>query len=155
MKTYIGIDPGVSGGIAAIYEGEGAHVRAWKMPETERDLWDVFCELANPTFLILENVGPMPSMGKANLFTFGRSVGLLRGMIIASRIPFEAVTATTWQSYMRCKPGGKRDVKENNKLKKKITKAKAQELFPNIKCTNYIADALLIAEYCRRVRSEA
>ena len=35
---------------------------------------------------------------------------------------------------------------------KNVTKSRAQELFPELKITHAIADALLIAEYGRRVR---
>jgi len=41
---YIGIDPGVSGGIGVIQNdiGEGAHrVEAFKMPVTEMDLYEL------------------------------------------------------------------------------------------------------------------
>lgn len=34
---------------------------------------------------------------------------------------------------------------------KNITKQRAQQLFPSAKVTHKIADALLLAEYCRRV----
>jgi hypothetical protein len=35
---------------------------------------------------------------------------------------------------------------------KNVTKSRAQELFPEVKVTHAIADALLIAEYGRRIR---
>ena len=33
-----------------------------------------------------------------------------------------------------------------------MSKAKAQQLFPNLKITHAIADSLLIADYCRQIR---
>ena len=48
-----------------------------------------------------------------------------------------------WQKYLGCLTKGD----------KNVSKAKAQELFPDLKITHAIADSLLIAEYGRRVRT--
>ena len=60
--------------------------------------------------------------------------------MVALKIPFEYVTPLTWQRYLKCKTGGD----------KNISKQKAQELFPHLKITHAIADALLIGEYYKR-----
>ena len=55
--------------------------------------------------------------------------------------PFEEVAPQVWQKVLGCLSRGD----------KNVTKAKAQQLFPAIKVTHAIADALLLAEYARRV----
>jgi crossover junction endodeoxyribonuclease RuvC len=82
----------------------------------------------------------MPKQGVSSTFKFGVNYGFLRGMLTAHKIPFEEVTPQKWQKAMGCLSKGN----------KNVTKAKAQQLFPNLKITHKVADALLIAEYCRR-----
>lgn len=137
MKTYIGIDPGAAGGIAAIKGGP----LAWPMPETERDIWDLMKYFAKePSFIVIERVHSMPKQGVASSFKFGMSYGALRMAIVASGIPFEDVTPQKWMKALGCLTGGD----------KNVTKQRAQSLFPKLKVTHKIADSLLIAEYCRR-----
>ncbi len=139
MKAYIGIDPGQSGGIALVQEGTPAC--AWKMPETERDVFDLIASLKRwddaPTMAVIEAVHSMPRQGVASSFKFGRNYGGLRMALIGAGIPFREVTPGKWQKDMGCLSKGD----------KNVTKAKAQQLFPHIKITHALADALLIAQW--------
>ncbi len=45
MSCFLGIDPGVAGGLALIAQN-GRPLTALKMPATERELCDVMCQLA-------------------------------------------------------------------------------------------------------------
>ena len=141
---YIGIDPGKSGGIAWVFDtGAGG---ALPMPATERDVLDLLGELAinnDPpaAHALIEQVGVMPKQGIVSAFTFGRNVGGLQMALTAARIPFDQVLPAKWQLALQCRTGGD----------KNVTKRRAQQLFPTLKVTHAIADALLIAEYCRRV----
>ena len=140
-KYYLGIDPGKSGGVALVSDEE---YLAWKMPETERDLWDIIQQYKSSIrFGIIERVHSSPQMGVRSAFTFGQSYGFLRGMLIASEVPFDEVLPVKWMTKLSCRTKGN----------KNITKAKAQQLFPALKITHAIADALLIAEYCKQIRS--
>jgi cytochrome oxidase Cu insertion factor (SCO1/SenC/PrrC family) len=137
--SVIGIDPGMSGGIALIKNGNAVVA---KMGHTERDTYEILQSYAeHEPFAYIESVHSMPKQGVASSFKFGVNYGLLRGMLIAIGIPFETVTPLSWQRYLRCQSKGD----------KNVTKAKAQELFPHIKVTHSTADALLIAEYGRRI----
>jgi len=137
--NYIGIDPGKSGGIAIIFSSGKAF--AHKMPETDRDLLDLLSEFsADDNRAVLEQVHAMPGQGVTSTFTFGRGYGKLEMALCAALIPFETVTPQKWQKLMGCLTKGD----------KNVSKAAAQRLFPHLKVTHAIADALLIAEYCRR-----
>lgn len=145
---FIGIDPGASGGIALL-DDEGA--QAWKMPDTEKDTQDLFEQLAGPFGIVtaaIEKVHAMPGQGVTSMFNFGRNYGMLRGLLIANLIPFETVAPQTWQ-----KEFGLRNSKWTKTKKKNQHKARAQELFPHIKITHSLADALLIAEHLRREKT--
>ncbi len=152
LDNCIGIDPGKSGGIVAIFN-DG--VEAFKMPDTERDLWDLFSTIegyCSETFAYIERVHSMPNDGGRAAFTFGQNYGMLRAFLIASEIPFEEVIPQKWQKFWSLPTlkscGGSKTKKKN------IHKAKAQQLFPKIKVTHAVADALLIAEYGRRMRKD-
>jgi len=141
-KYFMGIDPGKNGGIALLSKGEAI---PFKMPATERDISDIFEEYSSKiSIAVLEKVHSMPKQGVKSTFTFGMGYGFLRGMLIAHKIPFEDITPMTWQKNLQCLSKGD----------KNVTKQKAQQLFPDIKITHALADALLIAEYCKRVFSE-
>lgn len=145
----IGIDPGKSGGIATItLDGQTAF--AEKIPKTERDACDLLRSLkAEAVFLYLEKVAAMPGQGVSSTFNFGMNYGFLRGLITALEIPFEEVLPSKWQGALSCRPRKKSSKTEH----KNALKQKAQQLFPRIKMTHAIADALLIAEYGRRLRT--
>lgn len=135
----IGIDPGLSGGIAWIHDGKAA---AEKMPETERDLLDLLTGIARegPCFAVIEQVASSPQMGVVSAFTFGVGYGRLQMALTAAGIPYDRIRPMKWQTAMQCRTKGD----------KNVSKRRAQELFPAMKCTHAISDALLMAEYARR-----
>jgi crossover junction endodeoxyribonuclease RuvC len=116
------------------------------MPETLTDLWEVFDEWNPDDFkrdtihCCLESVHSMPGQGVSSSFKFGRGFGNLEMALTAARIPYTYVTPQRWQKDLGCLTKGD----------KNVSKSRAQQLFPHIKCTHAIADSLLIAEYCRR-----
>ena len=111
-----------------------------KFTETERDICLWFEVLPHEgTDAVIEKVHAMPKQGIASTFKFGQSYGFLRGMLIAHKVSFKAVAPGIWQRSMSCLTKGD----------KKVTYRRAQELFPQVKVTHAIADALLIAEYAR------
>lgn len=138
--SFLGIDPGQSGGIAVVINAGQA--LAYKMPDTERDVFELLAQGAPYEFAMIEAVHSMPKQGVASSFKFGRSYGFLRGILTSLGIPWGEVSPQRWQKHMQCRSGGD----------KNITKAKAQQLFPGIKITHAVADSLLIAEYCRQTR---
>jgi Holliday junction resolvasome RuvABC endonuclease subunit len=85
----------------------------------------------------LEQVHSSPQMGVKSAFTFGNGFGHLEMALTAAGIPFERVRPQVWQKAMGCMTKGD----------KNVSKKRSQELFPQIKVTHAIADALLIASY--------
>jgi Holliday junction resolvasome RuvABC endonuclease subunit len=140
---YIGIDPGGSGGLAAI-DGSGDLIRAIRMPEVESEILEFLRDMrtGNATAVAsLEFVRAMPKQGVTSVFTFGRNYGGLRMALAATGIPFDEPVPRKWQAALSCLSGGD----------KNVTKRRACELFgARVKVTHAIADALLLAEYTRR-----
>lgn len=137
----IGCDPGKNGAIAWI-DGRG-NACVEKMPDNLQDLWGIFQDLApipftgEPVKAYLESVSSSPQMGVVSAFSFGRGYGNLEMALTAARIPFERVRPQAWMKALGCMTKGN----------KNITKQKASELFPHIKCTHSVSDALLLAYY--------
>jgi len=148
LPAYIGVDPGQSGGLILL---DDTMVKSTPMPETERDIWDWFDHIRQTTDIapraMIEKVHSMPKQGVASSFKFGRGYGGLRMALIAAGIPFEEVTPQAWQKALAIPKRSKTEtpVQWKNRLK-----ALAQQLYPDIKVTLKLADALLIATYCQR-----
>ena len=140
MKCILGIDPGISGGAAIISEDQQfTQVIAFaKLTPVEIADWITSREIF---VCYLEGVSAMPGQGVTSTFKFGMNYGIWQGLLAAKKIPFQRVYPLKWQTFMNCRTGGN----------KNVSKVRAQELFPHIKITHAIADALLIAEYGRRV----
>lgn len=114
MTQIIGIDPGVSGAIGVLTES-GAFVDVFDMPtvlankSSNRQMVNAY-ELANllrarlvnapaGVVAITENVNAMPEQGVASVFAFGKSYGILLGVLAALGISTHIVTPQKWKAF--------------------------------------------------------
>ena len=156
-RRYLGIDPGLSGGIVVVADKECIFQQP--MPRSDIDLLEVLrtCkEYYNVKFCVLELVSSMPGEGHKGAFTFGRGIGKLEMGLTAVQMPYEQITPRTWQKGLGIKS---KDKTESKPQFKERLRCKSQELFPSLSLwyepntlgkQRAICDALLIAEYCRR-----
>jgi crossover junction endodeoxyribonuclease RuvC len=150
----LGIDPGNSGAICSLAPGAPNPVLLLPLSSTEREICDFLEKVSNPIPIhaYLERVSASPGAGVSGMFKFGGSYYAMRMALTAFRIPFDLVGPHQWQLALGCaRPKGEK--KESQTEHKNRTKARAQQLFPDIKITHAIADAILLAEYGRRLRS--
>ena len=150
-KYFVGIDPGQSGGLVWL-NGSGEVLHCTKMPATEADVWEWFDWVCrdgyhDKTRAVIEKVHAMPKQGVSSTFKFGVGYGGLRMALIAAGLPFDQVTPQAWIKALGIP---KKKPTETGTQWKNRLKAQAQQLFPQEKVTLATADALLIAEYCRR-----
>lgn len=162
----IGIDPGQAGGVAQLKQaGAGWRPSAIQMPDSEKKiadhLWALYQESVDEKVEIvcfLEQVQVMPAIRRTKTPTgetreevntgivstakFMQGYGYLRGCLITIGIPVEDIRPQAWQKLLGCMTRGN----------KNISKAKAQQLFPQLSITHKVADALLIAEAGRQIR---
>ena len=140
--VYLGIDPGKIGGAAVVSPNCAPLDTIAFDKSTERDISEFFREwsMRKGMLTALEKVHSMPKQGVKSAFTFGQGYGFLRGLLFAHKIRFIDVSPHKWQLKMNCLTGGD----------KRITKGKAEQLFPMIAVTHSIADALLLAWYVRQ-----
>lgn len=162
-EVFLGVDPGVSGAGVAI-DRRGRVLSVCKGDVTDRDWWDFvrqWADYAVDTYALVEHVHSMPRDGVASAFTFGQSYGRARMSLVASNWSYDEVRPELWQKELGIKPRDKgtivqrkpvliRKGEESKPDFKRRLKAKAQSLFPSQKVTSWLADALLLAELCRR-----
>jgi hypothetical protein len=168
---YLGIDPGGSGGLALISE-RGKFVDFEAMPEGRVDLFEIilgFRERAekvyrdvltgailpsNPPLLtaLLEQITPQPARGDRpgwshrGTASFFKNIGHLEMALDLARVPFEELRAQQWQPLVGL------HYAKGEKRNKNRSKALVAEIFPTLEnVTHAAADALLLAEACRRI----
>ena len=148
-KLYIGLDAGVNGGMAFIHENEEETTyKAFRCPrdiegqvnnlqfEIEGyDVEDIYC--------ITEWVWAFPGDGKKSAFKFGYNYGTWLGILSSNGIEYNEITPREWMKYFEMPP------KMDKKERKRWLRAMAERLFPKIKMTFNISDALLIAYFCK------
>ena len=150
MKLYIGIDPGAAGGVCVIDEGGDIRLIANMAKITEPELVRHLSEIApHVAIATLEKVGAMPKQGLSSTFKFGRNVGMMEGLLMGVGIPYEMVTPQTWQKSLGV---SRTDPSQAKTAHKRSLKEAAQRFFPKFvkHITNNTADAVLMAEFCRR-----
>lgn len=163
-KFVLGIDPGSAGGWARVSEDTLQPPTAGKLDldDSFNLLQDIRAAAAGVSVIFVEKVQPSPPQrggerrsGTKSMFSFGRGVGMLEMLLTViaaeSGIRFEYVTPRQWQQHFQLYGKGEASTTE----KKNRHKAVATRLFPSIKVTHAVADALLIAEYGIRSREQA
>ena len=157
----IGIDPGLSGGIAIlddlkifdIYDmpimSEG---KKNKNQLNSAQLVNIIRKNLIPngdTFLIVEQVSAMPCQGVTSMFNFGQTFGSIKGICAALNLPIFFVRPAKWKKHF--------DLINSSK---DASRTKVIEMYPSIsprlskkKDVNK-ADAILIARYFRDCRAQ-
>ena len=152
-EMFIGIDPGVSGGIAVL---QGDSVEVHKMPETEQFICTLLGQYKSgrvfieqiPKYAGEARFAERNIMGSSLAVLYGNyqlCLGICLGL---GNVPFK-LTPLKWQNLVGCRNYERRD----RSAWKNVLKAHAQKLFPGIKVTLAVADALLIAHAGRLLRA--
>lgn len=152
MKSiYIGIDPGKDGGFAIIFEQEPRIiVRPWD----EKDFIDHMTEVSQTISMngyrastCLEKVAAMPGQGVSSMFTFGKSVGFIEGVLQTLEIPYQPIVPRKWKAEFSLTKDKGKSVEVASKLFPHV------DLLRSPRCrkpSDGMAEALLMAEYARR-----
>lgn len=127
-RRTLGIDVGLNGAIALIQDGElvgvvdmptvtldrnGKAKRQVSVPELVQIVKDF-----DPTDAYVEKVFAMAGQGVTSVFSFGRSLGVVEGVLTTLKIKTTLMTPQTWQKGLGVTGG------------KDGSRARAMELFP-------------------------
>ena len=151
---YIGIDPGEKGAIGLIDENSEFCNRVEDCPSTLNEIWKIVNNLSiYKNYVYIEKVNPYYKSSAKSAFTFGMNFAAWQMAFTAAYIPYEFVTPRKWQ-------------KEVYDSAKKLDNPKQQSyelasrLFPSLefktprgRILDGRSDAMLIAEYCRRMKT--
>ena len=156
----IGIDPGLSGGIAVLDDlkifdvfdmpimSEG---KKNKNQLNSAQLVNIIKKhtVSGSTFVIVEQVSAMPGQGVTSMFNFGQTFGSIKGICAALNLPIFYVRPAKWKKHF-----------ELINSSKDASRTKVIEMYPSIssrlskkKDVNK-ADAILIARYFRDCRAQ-
>lgn len=144
--AVLGVDPGLSGGIACWKKG--ATMQAFAMPPTEGDLVELIRSLVVPgeTIAYVEEVTGY--IGKKQpggaMFRFGQNFGFILGTLQSLRVRVELVRPQKWQRDLGM---GTASSCASRTIWKNKLKSRAQQLHSGTKVTLSSADAILIMEH--------
>ena len=157
----IGIDPGLSGGIAIlddlkIYDifdmpvmSEGKKNKNQLNSAQLVNILNKHVLKKENTFVIVEQVSAMPGQGVTSMFNFGQTFGSIKGICAALGLPIFYVRPAKWKKHF-----------ELINSSKDASRTKVIEMYPSIssrltkkKDVNK-ADAILIARYFRDCQSQ-
>lgn len=143
--AFIGIDPGVSGGVCAI---EGLSYTVCKCPATVGDMAEVLRPYRErkDALVVIESVHSMPGQGVASTFKFGKNFGEWLGILATLKIPYNLVTPYKWMKFYGSYP-------KERTLRKTHFKNLAQQRTPLLKVTLATADAILIANQLKELHN--
>lgn len=105
MTTIIGIDPGATGALAWVADGELIHVQ--DMPTFDKGAIDVYglaFIMTGPSWgqverVVVEQVHAMPRQGVSSVFKFGVGYGTILGVLAALERPVTHVTPAVWTRW--------------------------------------------------------
>lgn len=159
LTLYLGIDPGVQGGLAVLSSNQEAPpIMETFGNVTEQQIWDMLQSRGlrprGGVFAVIEKVGGYVRGSGGNvghaMFRFGQSYGFLKGCLTAAAIPYDEVHSSTWQRAVGVNP----KKGEGRPQRKRRLRQRAEQLFPGTRITNATADAMLLAYYCRQRHGE-
>lgn len=161
FTTWIGIDPGLKGGIAAQHTNRPIQVAAMPVTDGVLDtlkLSDIIEDMLDgggmyrPALVCIEGVGAMPGQGVSSTFKFGFVTGIAHGVLAAKGIVPVIVYPLRWKNR----------VLSGTDKSKQAAIDYCRLHFPDInllatqrsrKPSDGIADALCLSEYARHFHS--
>ena len=157
----LGIDGGLSGGLALIESGERRRVifacSVPTMGEDAKKRVNVVAVLAvlqrhKIDHAFIERAQAMPDQGASSGFHYGRAVGALEASVMGMQIPLTIVEASAWKRHHGLIKPSDLSSDEWRKIAKKQSRARAIMLYPEspfwpLVGDHNVAEAALIGDY--------
>ena len=151
-KIFIGIDPGKNGGVAIINEVPDHETTiSFRCPDSPVKMAYTLISAIpenvsyNDVLVTVEHVHAMPKNGVVSMFSFGQNLGQWEGILGAFELNVTYAGPRKWMEHYDCKP------RMDRKDRKRYLRGVAEKLFPNMKMTFNVSDALLIANYNKEI----
>lgn len=148
MKYFIGIDPGVTGGLCVIDEA-GRLLHLESCPKTLKGQWDaigraraVIGEQRLNLMCAIESVHSMPGQGVRSVWTFSGNYHAWLMALVAAEIPYQQISPQRWMKHFGAMP-------KEKKLRKHRLLHLAEARYPSVKITLALADLVMIATYAK------
>jgi crossover junction endodeoxyribonuclease RuvC len=151
-----GIDPGKTGALAILHPDGSAEffdVPRIKLKGKDKPAWSLWArewcmalDLSVPDMIVIEDIAARPGQGVTSMFTFGRTLGFVHGLVQATTsCPVHFVTPSVWKAKLGLLNSGKGASRE-----------KCRSLYP--KTASHLervkddgrAEAALLAHYGRK-----
>jgi len=152
---YIGVDPGKKGGYAVIEQGISGQQTVEVYPWDDSEFVHKMRMLAEDDDIrnagiiaAVEKVGAMHGQGVTSMFSFGRSLGFIEGVLSGCWISYQLVPPNVWKkSFSLIGKDKQASIETCKRLFPGIN------LLPSDKCrkdSDGMAESTLLAEYARR-----
>ena len=152
---YIGVDPGKKGGFAIIEQGTSGQQTVQVYPWDDSEFVHKMRMLAEDDDIrnagiiaAVEKVGAMHGQGVTSMFSFGRSLGFIEGVLSGCWISYQLVPPNVWKkSFSLIGKDKQASIETCKRLFPGIS------LLPSDKCrkdSDGMAESTLLAEYARR-----
>ena len=162
--NFLGIDPGLNGGLAFIEKGKLILHKTPVIGGRDYDIQGMKYLLTEPPifepmfgnsglFAVIENQISMPGQGLTSTLTTGKGFGIWLGLLAGLDIPYQVVGARQWQVKLFTGVSGKLDTKQKSEVvaKRLFPKADFRKSDRATKADDGLTDAACIAEYARRI----
>ena len=157
--TFLGIDPGLNGGLAFL-DDELKVLALYVMPTIAGKDYDIqaiknLLVSVRPDLATIETQIALPGQGLSSTLQTGKGFGILLGLMAGLDIPHQVIGAKQWQNKLYTGVSAKLDTKAKSEII-------AKRLFPKLdfrrseratKAHDGLTDAACIAEYTRRSHS--
>lgn len=144
VTCILGVDPGVTGGLAWYFPASPNHVTAEDIPvaggEVDVDTLAARIRQMRPTVTFIERASSRPGQGVSSTFKYGTAYGALRACCAVMEVPTHLVTPGKWKGHFRLSSD------------KEMSRALAIRLWPGVGCFSRKmdhgrAEAALIAKF--------
>lgn len=153
---FIGIDPGKTGGIAALNDGNIIELHQMPLVNEEVSaslLSKILSNLSSKdrVFTVIERVHSMPRDGHSGAFRFGVSYGTIRATVECLGLSYALVTPQSWQKAMHLGTRLQEDKKARSFEKvSQLWPQQIQQFFSSSRCKkphSGMVESALIARY--------
>jgi hypothetical protein len=157
-RIYLGVDPGSSGALCVLSEDKETFA-VWKTPAAKdpvhewldltreiSDAYKVFGCFVEAPNVGVGGAGKKGKQGTTQLVKQGVNIAYAKMAVAAAQIPFTPILPSSWTSNLSLKRG---KTESQTAWKSRLYEL-AKRFYPGFDFPKYAADAVLIAEICRR-----